>query len=92
MKTDLKTAATALLGTLALAACVPPSPEPTPVPSPAPTPAATPQPGAAPTQVVTPSFDNWMDAPQTPGDWSYSTDRNASFAIFGTGQSQQGTG
>ncbi|WP_338244017.1 hypothetical protein [Aurantiacibacter hainanensis] len=76
---------TALAGALALTACIPPSPEPTPAPSPAPTPTPTPtaaQPEAAPPQVVTPSFDNWMDAPQTPGDWVYSADPGETFAVF----------
>lgn len=73
--------AIALLGTLALAACIPPSPEPTPVPTPSPTPVA--QPSAAPTNVVTPSYDNWMDYPATPGDWTYRTAGTATQALFG---------
>lgn len=79
----------ALTGALALAACVPPSPEPTPVPSPSPTPAPSPtaaQPEAAPPQVVTPTFDNWMDAPQTPGDWTYTAEPGETLAVFGTGR------
>ncbi|HYD23153.1 MAG TPA: hypothetical protein VEB68_00015 [Croceibacterium sp.] len=60
---------------LALAACVAPAPEPTPAPSPMPTP--TPTPVATPTPV--PSFANWMDAPQTAGDWTY----QAGLARFG---------
>ena len=79
MKTPLRSATSAVLGALALSACVPPSPEPTPVPSPTPT-------QAAPPQVVTPSFDNWMDAPQTPGDWRYVVEPGETLAVFGTGR------
>lgn len=76
----------AVAGMLGLAACVPPSPEPTPAPSPAPvvTPAPTPTPTA--TAAVTPAFDNWMDAPQTAGDWSYSAGSGETLAVFGTGR------
>lgn len=92
---NLRLTSAAMLGTLALAACVPPSAEPTPVPSPTPTPVATPtptptpvaQPDDAPLQVVAPSFDNWMDAPQTPGDWEYTSDPGETLAVFGTGRS-----
>ncbi|MFB0610980.1 hypothetical protein [Aurantiacibacter poecillastricola] len=80
------TRVSALLGALTLAACVPPSPEPTLVPSPSPTPSPTQaQPEAAPPQVVSPSFDNWMDAPQTPGDWTYVAEAGETLAVFGTG-------
>ncbi len=87
MKTPMKTSPLAVLGVLALAACVPPSPEPTPVPSPTPTPVASqPQPQAAPPQMVTPSFDDWMDAPQSPGDWTYTAEPAETLAVFGTGR------
>ncbi|MGB3795584.1 MAG: hypothetical protein WA957_04695 [Alteraurantiacibacter sp.] len=89
MKTDSKTSAAAILGTLALAACVPPSPEPTPVPTPIAT-APSPQPSSAPTQVVTPTFDNWMDAPQTAGDWRYVSEAGETMAVFGTDRTPQG--
>ncbi|MEO6388078.1 MAG: hypothetical protein ABIT16_05395 [Croceibacterium sp.] len=56
---------TAVLACLALAACVP-APQPTPTPAPAPTPAPTPVVQAPPAV-----FANWMDAPATPGDWTY---------------------
>ena len=56
---------------LALAACVPAPPEPTPAPAPAPAPMPMPTPTPAPPSTPVPSFGNWMDAPQTPGDWSY---------------------
>lgn len=93
-------AAGALAATLSLAACIPPAPEPTPVPSPSPTPAPAPvvtptptptaQPSAAPPQVVTPSFDNWMDAPQTPGDWTYVAEPQETLAVFGTSRTPEG--
>ena len=70
---------TVIAGTLALAACIPPSPEPTPAPTPAPVA----QPSAAPTQAVTPTYDNWMDAPQTQGNWSYRATGTGTQALFG---------
>ncbi len=82
----------ALAGSLALAACVPPAPEPTPAPSPSPTPVATATPTPAPApppQVVTPTYDNWMDAPQTPGDWTYVNEPGETLAIFGTGRTPE---
>ena len=59
-----------------LAACVP-APEPTPTPAPAPAPTPTPTPVATPSPV--PSFANWIDAPATPGDWTYAN----GMALFG---------
>ena len=61
-------AAIAALACTALAACVPP-PEPTPAPTPAPAPRPTPAPVPPPSPVA--SVTTWMDAPLTPGDWSY---------------------
>ena len=58
------------LACAALAACVSapePAPTPVPVPAPAPTPAPRPTPAPAPP----PFAGSWMDAPLTPGDWSY---------------------
>ena len=75
----ISAAVLALGGTIALSACIPPSPEPTPAPSR--TPVA--QPSAAPINVVTPTYDNWMDAPQTPGDWTYSASGGTSRALYG---------
>tara|TARA_A100001391_G_scaffold78331_1_gene50566 strand:+ start:24937 stop:25596 length:660 start_codon:yes stop_codon:yes gene_type:complete len=84
-------AALAGLG-LCLGACAPstpapvaaPAPAPRPAPTPAPAPAPQPQPTAAPPQVVTPAYDNWMDAPQTPGDWSFRLISTGALAQFGT--------
>lgn len=58
--------AVAALACAALAACVPP-----PAPTPAPAPAPAPLPAPAPTPTPPPFAGNWMDAPQTPGDWYY---------------------
>jgi len=59
----------AALPILALAACVPkPAPTPAPTPTPTPAPIATPAPTPAP---APPFAGSWMDAPITPGDWTY---------------------
>ena len=58
------------LGTAALlATCCAPAPTPTPpvTVKPAPTPTYTPPP-----VVTEPEYENYLDAPQTPGDWTYS--------------------
>ncbi|WP_191229149.1 hypothetical protein, partial [Aurantiacibacter xanthus] len=34
--------------------------------------------------VVTPTYDNWMDAPQTPGDWSFQLLGTGALAQFGS--------
>lgn len=74
----------ALALTLATAACVP-APRPTPPIQTQPTPAPAPVPAPAPA----PASSNWMDAPQTPGDWTYRTRAGgggvASFGRFGSG-------
>jgi len=67
--------------TFGLAACIPPAPEPTPAPSPAPV--STPSPTPTPTPVAqAPVTDNWIDAPQTAGDWSYATVGGSTIARF----------
>ncbi len=76
-------AALPLLALTALAACVPP-PAPTPAPTPAPAPAPAPQPVMPPQ----PTYSNWMDAPQTPGDWFYIPQVGASIAAFGPAEGQ----
>jgi hypothetical protein len=67
------------LACLALSACVPP-PEPAPTPAPAPAPTPAPRPVATPSPV--PSFTSWMDAPLTPGDWSYTQMDRFRLALF----------
>ena len=50
-----------------------PEPAPTPVPAPTPT----------PTPVITlATYDNWINTPQTPGDWRYVSEPGESLAIF----------
>lgn len=74
-------AAIAVSGALALTACIPPAPEPTPAPAPAPAQVA--QTNPALPQPIAPTFDNWMDAPATPGDWRYSNAGGQPLASFG---------
>ena len=64
----------------ALAACVPaPAPLPAPpVVQPAPAPAPAPPP-----VIQQPSYANWFDAPQTPGNWRYGATAAGSMARFG---------
>jgi hypothetical protein len=59
-----------------LSGCVPP---PKPAPAPAPAPAARPLPPPPPPPPPGPAPSNWLDAPQTPGDWRYA----AGTATFG---------
>ncbi|MDC0887058.1 hypothetical protein OAS19_04635 [Altererythrobacter sp.] len=73
-----------LTPSLALACCVPPA-DPEPLPPP---PVQAPPPAPAPPPVVQePVYENFLDAPQTPGDWAYFEERNETFAMFGTGMS-----
>lgn len=76
----------AVAGSLALAACVPPAPAPAPAPSPTPVVTPTPTPTPSAPVAVTPAFEDWMDAPQTPGDWSYVAEAGETLAVFGTGR------
>ena len=75
----------ALALSFTLAACIPSAPEPTPAPTPTPTPSPAPAP---PPTVVQPVYDNWMDAPQTPGDWTYRRDSSGTMAMFGEAQGE----
>ena len=80
-------AGAALTLTFGIAACVP-APESTPAPDPTPvTRAPAPAPAPAPTPV--PTYDNWMDAPQTPGDWSYRSLGSDTLAYFGSPSNPQ---
>jgi hypothetical protein len=65
---------------VALAACVP-APAPAPAPSPSPTVAPTPRPTQ--TLLPTPAYDNWIDAPQTSGNWFYAAVPPYTYAAFG---------
>ena len=74
----------ALALSFALAACVP---APAPTPAPTPTPASRPSPTPSPV-VQAPRYDSYLDAPQTPGDWTYRKVASGGIAQFG----QPGTG
>lgn len=79
MKPIYSHTAAALGLTFALAACIPaPRPEPTPTPPPVQT-APPPPPAALPAGPA-----NWMDAPRSPGDWSYRAQAGGSLAQFGS--------
>ena len=77
-------AAGAIALTFAIAACVPKvdpivsAPPPVTAPSPTPTPTPTPPP-----VVQEPEFDNYLDAPQTPGNWTYLDEPGETLALFG---------
>ena len=73
--------ASALALSFAIAACVP-APRPAPAPVATRT-AATPSPTALPS----PAFADWMDAPQTPGNWLYRASPQQSRASYGNGDS-----
>lgn len=73
----------AVLSLLAVAACVPrPRPAPPVQTRPAPRPMSAPPPPA-----LAPA--NWLDAPQTPGDWRYRSENGRTMAVFG-GEATEG--
>ncbi len=77
----------ALALSFSLAACVPAA-SPPPVVTPAPTPAPRPSPTPAPPPVVQqPVHENWLDVPQTPGDWRYERTALGGAASFGANPS-----
>jgi hypothetical protein len=84
MPTKRLFAALPLLLLAGLAACVPP-PASGPAPAPTRPPAPAQQPVTPPPQ---PTYSNWMDAPQTPGDWFYIPQQGASIAAFGPAERQ----
>ena len=73
--------ASAVTLSFVVAACVP-QPESTPTPTPTRTSTATPTPTPPPV-VTQPVHDNWMDAPQTPGDWNYRKQAGGSISLYG---------
>lgn len=75
-------AALPLAALAALSACVTPPAAPPPAPAPAPAPSPVPAPPP------TPAYSNWMEAPQTPGDWFYIPQTGASIAAFGPAERQ----
>jgi len=68
MKPNISFASLALVAALAIAGCTP-SGETEPVSTPTPSPVQTQAP--PPPIVQEPVYENYLDAPQTPGDWSY---------------------
>ena len=83
MKAIYFQAAGAVALTFTIAACVPRSEPPSPTPPPVVRTTPTPTP-APPPVVQEPVYVNFLDAPQTPGDWSYrqAAGLDASFASF----------
>ena len=75
-----------LSSALLAVACVP-APDSTPDPTPAPV-QTEPSPPTAPPPASAPKYANWMDAPRTPGDWSYRADGNGSTAVYGQSQAE----
>lgn len=86
MKATFLHAAGAIALTFTLAACassvVPDIAVPAPAPTPTPTTVATPTP--APLEIAPPAYDNYMDAPHTPGTWTYVDDPSETLGLFGT--------
>ena len=72
--------------TFALAACIPPSPEPSPAPERTPAAQDAVPEISLPAAGPDPAYANWMDAPRTPGDWSYSREAGGSVARYGEPQ------
>ena len=73
----------ALALSFTIAACVPApdsTPAPTPTPTPTPSPTAT---APAPQRPAPPASENWIDRPQTAGDWSYRAGADGGVAMFG---------
>ncbi|MEP0391601.1 MAG: hypothetical protein ABJ205_13355 [Erythrobacter sp.] len=75
--------------TFAIAACVAGPDLPPPIITPAPQPVATPAPAPTPTPLPVinePRFESYLDAPQTPGTWSYSDEPSETLALYGVGE------
>lgn len=66
-----------------IVACCVPAPKPAPEPSP-----IVVAPAPAPPLITAPAFENWMDAPATPGNWSYHADSSGTIAMFGQANSE----
>lgn len=84
MKATYLHAAGAVALTFGIAACVPQSEPPAPTPPPVQRPAPTPTPTPAPV-VQEPVYENYLDAPQTEGTWSYVDEPRESLGLFGIG-------
>ena len=67
-----------------LVTCCTSAPEPVSTPvAQAPAAAPAPAPRPAPPVAAQPVYDDWMDAPRTPGDWFYRTDGSGTMASYG---------
>ena len=92
MKATYLFTAGALALSFAIAACVAGPDLPPPVIAPTsqaveePPPTPTPAPVQAPRPVQEPVYDNYLDAPQTPGTWGYADDPGETLASYGVGQ------
>lgn len=75
----------ALAAGMMISGCVPSAPQPTPAPT-TPQPAPAPQQPALPPPAPPAAVSNWLDAPQTPGDWSYRAAQGGGMALFGNPQ------
>jgi hypothetical protein len=64
-----------------LVGCVPPATDAPPVPRTTPVPVAEAPAPVAETPLA-PTYSNWIDAPATPGDWSWRSNGGESFAEF----------
>lgn len=83
MKATYLTAAAALGLTFGLAACIP-NAEPPAAPPPVRRAAPPPAPPVPPAPVIEePQYENYLDAPQTPGTWEYVDEPSESLGLFG---------
>ncbi|WP_407874618.1 hypothetical protein [Qipengyuania nanhaisediminis] len=85
MKATYLHTSAAIALTFAIAACVPQSEAPAPTPPPVvlePAPEPAPAPPPPPPVVEEPVYDNYLDAPQTPGDWNYAASSSGTSARF----------
>lgn len=74
-----------ILSSAMLAAGCVPAPDSTPAPSPAPVQRA-PEPAPPAPSPAQPTYANWMDAPRTPGDWTYRATNGGTVALYGEAQ------
>jgi len=95
MKAITLHAAGAIALTFSIAACSSQqeAPAPTPAPTPSPVAEVEPEPNLTPTpsptpgrvrNIPAPAYENFLDAPQTPGTWFYQQQSGQTRAVFGT--------
>lgn len=82
MKATYLQAAGAIALTFGIAACVPSAEPLPPPPPPVATPTPTPAPPPPPPVVEQPQYENYLDAPQTAGTWSYYDEPGETLAVF----------